>query len=66
MSAPWPGFDVVMTDIDDEALQRGREAIERNLARQVARGRIKEGEKKPRWRASPPGSIMRCSTIATW
>ena len=38
------GFDVVMTDIDDDALQRGRAAIERNLARQVARGRIKEAE----------------------
>jgi 3-hydroxybutyryl-CoA dehydrogenase len=39
------GFDVVMTDIDDDALQRGRAAIERNLARQVARGRIREDEK---------------------
>jgi 3-hydroxybutyryl-CoA dehydrogenase len=38
------GFDVVMTDIDDDALQHGRAAIERNLARQVARGRIKESE----------------------
>jgi 3-hydroxybutyryl-CoA dehydrogenase len=40
------GFDVVMTDIDDDALQRGRTAIERNLARQVARGRIKEAEEQ--------------------
>ncbi len=40
------GFDVVMTDIDDDALQRGRAAIERNLARQVARGRIKEAEEQ--------------------
>jgi len=40
------GFDVVMTDIDDDALQRGRAAIERNLARQVARGRIKETEEQ--------------------
>jgi 3-hydroxybutyryl-CoA dehydrogenase len=36
------GIDVVVTDINDEALQRGREAIERNLARQVARGTIRE------------------------
>ena len=40
------GFDVVMTDIDDDALQRGRAAIERNLARQVARGKIKEAEEQ--------------------
>jgi 3-hydroxybutyryl-CoA dehydrogenase len=39
------GFDVVVTDINDEALQRGREAIERNLARQVARGKIHEEDK---------------------
>jgi 3-hydroxybutyryl-CoA dehydrogenase len=40
------GFDVVMTDIDDDTLQRGRAAIERNLARQAARGRIKEAEEQ--------------------
>jgi 3-hydroxybutyryl-CoA dehydrogenase len=40
------GFDVVMTDIDDDALHRGRAAIEHNLARQVARGRIKESEEQ--------------------
>src|SRR5215467_5838484 len=39
------GLDVVLTDVGDEALQHGREAIERNLARQVARGRIRENEK---------------------
>ena len=39
------GFDVVMTDIDEDALQRGRAAIERNLSRQVARGKIGEAEK---------------------
>jgi 3-hydroxybutyryl-CoA dehydrogenase len=39
------GFDVVVTDINDEALQRGREAIERNLSRQVSRGKIREEEK---------------------
>ncbi len=39
------GFDVVITDIDGEALERGQAAIERNLARQVARGRIGEEEK---------------------
>ncbi|HEV2098444.1 MAG TPA: 3-hydroxybutyryl-CoA dehydrogenase [Stellaceae bacterium] len=39
------GFDVVMTDIDDAALQRGRAAIDRNLSRQVARGKIREDEK---------------------
>ena len=39
------GFDVVLTDISEEALQRGRQAIDRNLSRQVARGTIREQEK---------------------
>ena len=39
------GIDVVVTDISQEALQRGRQAIERNLARQVARGTIREEDK---------------------
>jgi 3-hydroxybutyryl-CoA dehydrogenase len=39
------GFDVVLTDITDEALQRGRQVIDRNLARQVARGKLREEEK---------------------
>lgn len=39
------GIDVVVIDINDEALQRGREAIERNLSRQVARGTIREEDK---------------------
>ena len=39
------GFDVVVTDVNDEALERGRQAIERNLSRQVARGKIREEDK---------------------
>ena len=39
------GIDVVVTDINDEGLQRGRQAIERNLSRQVARGTIREEDK---------------------
>ncbi len=39
------GLDVVLTDIGDDPLQRGCAAIERNLARQVARGRIREDDK---------------------
>ena len=39
------GFEVTLTDISEEALQRGREAIDRNLSRQVARGKIREEEK---------------------
>jgi 3-hydroxybutyryl-CoA dehydrogenase len=39
------GIDVVVTDINEEALQRGRHAIERNLGRQVARGTIREEDK---------------------
>jgi len=39
------GIDVVVTDINEEALQRGRQVIERNLGRQVARGTIREEDK---------------------
>ncbi len=39
------GFDVVLTDITADAVRRGYEAIDHNLARQVARGRIREEEK---------------------
>jgi 3-hydroxybutyryl-CoA dehydrogenase len=40
------GLDVVIADINEETLRRGREAIDRNLTRQVARGRIGEAEKQ--------------------
>ena len=39
------GYDIVVTDVSDDALQRGREAIDRNLSRQVSRGKIREEEK---------------------
>ncbi len=39
------GLEVVLTDISDEKLQQGYQAIEHNLSRQVARGRIHESEK---------------------
>jgi 3-hydroxybutyryl-CoA dehydrogenase len=39
------GFDIALTDVGDAALQRGRETIDRNLARQVARGKITEEHK---------------------
>jgi 3-hydroxybutyryl-CoA dehydrogenase len=38
-------FDVVVTDVSEEALQRGHQTIERNLSRQVTRGTIQEDEK---------------------
>jgi 3-hydroxybutyryl-CoA dehydrogenase len=40
------GLDVVIADIDAAALQRGLDAIERNLTRQMARGKISEQEKQ--------------------
>jgi 3-hydroxybutyryl-CoA dehydrogenase len=39
------GLDVVLTDINPDALSRGMETIDANLGRQVARGRINEAEK---------------------
>ncbi len=34
------GFDVVMLDVSDAALQRGRQTVERNLDRQVKKGAL--------------------------
>ena len=39
------GFEVALTDIGEAALQRGRETIDRNLSRQVARDKIREADK---------------------
>ena len=39
------GFEVVLTDVGEEALRRGRETIDRNLTRQVTRGKIREEDK---------------------
>jgi 3-hydroxybutyryl-CoA dehydrogenase len=39
------GFEVVVTDVDDEALQHGHDAIDHNLSRQVSRGKIREDDK---------------------
>jgi 3-hydroxybutyryl-CoA dehydrogenase len=39
------GFEVALTDVGENALQRGRETIDRNLSRQVARGKIRDEDK---------------------
>ena len=39
------GFEVALTDVGEEALQRGRETIGHNLSRQVSRGKIREEDK---------------------
>ena len=39
------GLDVVISDVSAAALVQGREVIEHNLSRQVARGRIREEDK---------------------
>jgi 3-hydroxybutyryl-CoA dehydrogenase len=39
------GFEVALTDIGEAALQRGRETIDRNLSRQVTRGKIRDEDK---------------------
>jgi 3-hydroxybutyryl-CoA dehydrogenase len=40
------GLKVVLTDVSADAVEGGHQAIERNLGRQVARGRIREAEKE--------------------
>src|SRR5688572_33056545 len=39
------GLDVLLTDVSPEALAAGRETIDRNMSRQVARGRVREEDK---------------------
>jgi 3-hydroxybutyryl-CoA dehydrogenase len=39
------GFEVALTDVGETALERGRETIDRNLSRQVSRGKIREEDK---------------------
>ncbi|MBV9150717.1 MAG: 3-hydroxybutyryl-CoA dehydrogenase, partial [Alphaproteobacteria bacterium] len=40
------GFEVVLTDIHEEALRRVTQTILRNLSRQVGRGNIREDDKE--------------------
>ena len=47
------GYDVVMTDISQDSLDKARALIDGNLMRQVSRDKISETEKTPRWRAFP-------------
>jgi 3-hydroxybutyryl-CoA dehydrogenase len=39
------GLDVVLTDVSAEALEKARDTIDQTMARQVARGRIREEDK---------------------
>ncbi|MGE5477449.1 MAG: 3-hydroxybutyryl-CoA dehydrogenase [Bacteroidales bacterium] len=39
------GFDVVLLDISDEALKKGLATIDKNLTRQVSKGKIAEADK---------------------
>jgi 3-hydroxybutyryl-CoA dehydrogenase len=43
-SAALAGMSVAMVDVREEALERGKQTIERDLARRVKKGRISEGE----------------------
>src|SRR6476619_353503 len=39
------GFQVVLRDIDQAAVDRGRQSIERNLAKGIERGKVSEAER---------------------
>ena len=39
------GLDVVVVEVDDERMERGRHAIERSMARAVERGKLEESER---------------------
>src|SRR5687767_8615292 len=45
-SAALAGMSVVMLDVNEEALERGRQTIERDLERRVKKGRISEDESR--------------------
>ena len=45
-SAALAGMSVAMIDVQEEALERGRQTIERDLARRVKKGRISESESR--------------------
>jgi 3-hydroxybutyryl-CoA dehydrogenase len=55
------GLDVVMTDVNAEALSTARQSIDSNLSRQVARGRIREEDK-----AAALGHIQTASEYAAF
>jgi len=40
------GYDVLMTDISEESLQKAMETIERNIERQVTRGKVMPADKR--------------------
>ena len=40
------GYDVLLTDISEESLQRALAAVERNIERQVARGKVLPADKR--------------------
>lgn len=39
------GYDVVLRDVDDETITRGRQSIERNLAKGIQIGKVTEGDR---------------------
>ncbi len=39
------GFDVILLDVSEEALKKGIATIEKNLARQLSKGKITEADK---------------------
>ena len=47
------GMQVVLTDIADEFIARGIAAIEKNLARQVEKGRLEPRARDGPWPSSP-------------
>src|SRR5205809_961528 len=40
------GFQVVMRDVDEAAVARGRQSIERNLAKGIERGKVTEAQRE--------------------
>ena len=66
-SAALVGMSVAMLDVHDEALERGRQTIERDLARRVKKGRISEGESEDAlgrvWSTTSVGDLSGASLV---
>jgi hypothetical protein len=60
------GYDVVLDDINKDALSKAIGLIEKNMQRQAHKGIIKEEQISRAWRASAPPRPWTTSGTATW
>ena len=62
------GYDVLLTDVSEEAMSAAMDTIEGNMKRQVGRGKISEEDQQAafaRIKTTPTRSTMRITTRTT-